>query len=123
MTVLLVYHEKQLRQLYHDLLKTQDAEITYAEDIASALLELINHDINLILLDGSYKPAEISRFLNIIHHKPDWQSLPIILTNYHHSIAELGDIAHDCNLHHFSLITHSPDQLLQLIAKLTINSS
>lgn len=80
--ILLVIQQAELRQLYHELLVKEEWEVIVAYDIASGLVEMINHDIRVLVIDGTSQPSDSLRMIKVLSTKQSWLHIPVVILNY-----------------------------------------
>ncbi len=116
LNILLLVKNQELRQLYHEILVSEGWEIIIADEAAKALLALIAHQINLIIVDAKLSNQETERFLEIVRRKPEWKKLPIILLDYVDR-QDIADMKIDdlCIAAHLDTHLITPNQLVKAV--------
>lgn len=113
--ILLIVSNRNLRQLYHELLMSKDIEVVPLEKISDAVVFLFvkNFDIIVLYIDEQNE-LEAENFLRLRSKRDDWKTIPVaVLTSF---TGTFSDWLHENDLILNPLI-ESPVQLIEKITE------
>jgi DNA-binding response OmpR family regulator len=115
--ILLLIEDKDLRQLYHAVLTDNGWEVIIAHEVTQGLMALVSYQIQLIIVDSNLKRQSVSRFLDILANKSDWNKLPLL-------VLDIEDCREELDLGRFPRVTKlntnkiTPDMLVALVKQM-----